>query len=429
MSFTHFKQAAGTLITGTSWMMVAEFLARISRVVTLIAFAAFLSPTEYGIAMLALVSHELLRVLSRTGVGAKVIQCEEHELSAYVSNAITLQWGVCILLMVIQVLSAQWIAAFYEQALLTDLLMLMALSHLLYPLVTVRVFLVQRQGNMKFYGIASGFSIAADNLSTALLLALDFGLMSVAYAKIIAAICWVVFFSAAKVERYRAAFSTQYMPRLMKFSGMVLCSELLKCLRLQADVLLAGRFLSPELFGLYSFAKSSGVGLSQSISNGFIASLYPYLSKAWRQATFSQAKLYSLLGGACLSSLFIVQAMLAPFYIELLFGGEWLVAIELVSLLCISAIGLLMLDVTNTLLRISQSLTLEIVLSLLSVVFLVAGLLFLQPEDALTMAQVVLTISLLWLPLCIAAMAYQSFSSHSLKRFCKPSSTSKELVS
>ncbi len=387
------------LIKGTSWMMVSEVMARASRIVTLIVFAAYFTPVEYGTVMLALVCHELIRVFSRLGIGAKIIQCDASDLKGYASNAITLQWLVCIALLIFQVAVSGVIARFYDNEELTLLLIIMSFSHLLYPIVTVKVFLVQRVRNMRFFGIASGISIVVDNLSGALLLLLDFGLLSVAYAKLLAAGVWVAIFITAKVETFKPAFCSFYMPLLLSFSSKVLGSEMLKVLRLQLDVLFAGRLLSPELFGLYSFAKSSGVGLSQSLSSGFIASLYPYLSESRRKGKLSSVIRYAFGGGAVLSIAFVIQAVIAPIYINLLFGGQWEDAIPLVTVLCFSAIGMLMLDISNTVLRVQGMVVWELYQSLYCVLLMAVILICVRPVLSMDLALLTTLISFLWLPI------------------------------
>jgi len=398
------------LVKGASWMMLSEFMARLSRIVTLLVFAALFTPVDYGTAMLALVCHELIRVFSRLGIGAKVIQCSDQELDDYAGNAKTLQWIVCIGLTLLQLSISGLIAAFYDNSHLVMMLDVMAFSHLIYPLVTVRVFLLQRLGNMRYFGIASGISIAVDNLSAALMLILGLGLMSVAYAKILAAAVWVIMFSFAKTQPIRARFCQIFMPKLVSFSGRVLLSELLKVGRLHIDVLLAGRILSPELFGLYSFAKSSGVGLSQSISSGFITSLYPYISEAKRNSRLVDELPHVMKVVAMISGIFLLQALLAPVYINLLFAEQWQVAIPMVSILCLSAIALLILDVANMLLRVSNHVNWEIYQSLLCMLIMTLMIVLIQPVSALVLASLVTFVSFLWLPViyCIMTMHFKT---------------------
>lgn len=62
------------LFKNTSWLLGVEFLAKVSRLITLLVAAYFLLPAEYGIAMLALACHDIIRALMRSGAGSQVIQ-------------------------------------------------------------------------------------------------------------------------------------------------------------------------------------------------------------------------------------------------------------------------------------------------------------------------------------------------------------------
>lgn len=386
------------LLKNTCWMLAAESVARISRLLTIVVLGLCLDPTQYGTAMLAIVCHDLLRVFTRVGSGAKVIQCRQNELAAFASNASTLQWLLCLTLTAIQIGSAETIANYYQNPELASVLTIMALSNLIYPLVTVRVFLVQRNNNMRYFASASASSVIVENLCTALLVIAGLGVMSVALAKLCSAVCWVVFFYRAKVTHYPCSFCPRTMKRLTVFASKILSSELLKSLRLQIDSLFAARALSPELFGLYSFAKSSGVGLSQSLSAGYLSSLYPYLCEQQRRLALQSNIKKAYLGAAIIAILFLIQAAVAPIYLDLLFGDRWTNAAVLVSILCLSAIPALCIDTTNTILRVQGRSHWEVYLALYSLFTLLIPLLLIPPQTAFGYATLVTLTSLTWLP-------------------------------
>ena len=89
-------------MSSTSWMLMAEGCARASRLVAVIALAAALGTAEYGVAMLALVSHELVRLLSRLGAGTRVVQCSDAECESFAGNAYVLNWLVSLVIAALQ---------------------------------------------------------------------------------------------------------------------------------------------------------------------------------------------------------------------------------------------------------------------------------------------------------------------------------------
>ncbi len=375
------------LISNTTWVLSAEAMARASRVATLIALSYYLDSLAYGTVILALACHEMLRVFTRLGCGAKVIQCEQQQLTAFASNAITLQWLLCIALCLAQWVLAEVIAHFYDNPQLSELLQIMAFGHLFYPIVSIKVFLLQRENRLRYVGLASGACMALENFSIALLLWLSYGIYAAAIAKVIAAIFWVCLFSLPEVTLIKAGFNAQVMGTLIRYSSKILLTEITKSIRHNFDLLLAGRLLDGESFGVYSFAKSAGLGLAQSLGAAFNTALYPYLCQLERNSCAEEGLNSTLLMYAGVCTLFVLQALLAPFYIDLLFDQRWAEHATLVSVLCLAAIPLLALDTLCTHLRAKNKALEELKLMISSTLFTVIAIALLQPLSAEACAQ------------------------------------------
>jgi PST family polysaccharide transporter len=388
---------ANALIGNTSWMLLAEGAARASRLITIIALASYLSASDYGTAMLALVCYELLRVLTRLGAGAAIIQCTQEQLGSTTGNARLLNWSICLAIALFQYFFAPVLADFYQQPLLEPLLQIMAFSYVIYPIVMVRACLVQRSNNMKYFALCSALAVMTDNLSTALLVYLGFGVYAVAWAKIIAALVWLGMFLTAKVPSIKSSFCTKTILGLLVFSSKVLASDFLKTGRSQIDVLLAGKLLAPELFGLYSFAKSAGVGLGQSLSNAYLSCIYPRMASLHREQKLSSEFRPIFLLALAISSIFIIQSLMAPIYIPLLFNNDWPNPSILVTVLCLSAIPCLFVDISALKLRIQYQTNKEIALQAASVVSLLLSLIVFAPTTPLGFAICTVAVSFSWL--------------------------------
>lgn len=386
------------LLQNLTWMMVSEVLSRASRIVTLFVLATYFSNSDYGLAMLALVIHEVMRVFTRLGTGAKIIQCKNSELQDILQNAATLQWAVVIVVSALQIALAESIAQYYEQEQLGQLLKLMALAHLFYPLVTVRIFEQQRQNKLRFYGIASGCCIAFENLLIALLVFCDVSIFAVAWAKVAASIFWVICFYRlpSQLNTYRWQWPVQ--KNLATFSLKTLVSELNRTLRFQADSLFAGKLLSPEEFGIYSFAKSAGLGIAQSISTAYMATLYPHLCGIYRnnehQNTQPGKQVWRIT--FFIAVMFIAQAFMAQFYISMLFSERWVEATNLVSLLCIVAIPTLLIDHYGLTFRAQNNPMFEMKLVMTCTIALFTSLAIMKPDSGYETAYVLLACSFGW---------------------------------
>lgn len=390
---------ADLLIKNVSWMMSSELLSKISRLVTVVAMAAYLSPLEYGIATLAAACHELIRVFSRAGSGARVIQCSDIHLPTVAGNASLLQWIVCILLIALQIGFAGHIASFYQNPDLQPLLVIMAFSYLCYPVVAVKVFMLQRQNRMQYFGLVCAACITIDNLSIVLFLILDHGIYAVAYAKVITAAAWVTLFGIAKIRTYYPSFHRQTFLSLCLFSIQIFTSETLRTLRSQADVLIAGRILAPELFGFYSFAKNAGVGLGQSLVAAYTSGLFPYLCSQIRLGGGAAAYFRALKFAAFLSGIFVLQSLAAPIYIDILFSSAWEGAAILVSILCLTAIPGIFIDTAASYYRALNNPFSESLLIFSCVLITTTIILLVEPSNSFELSIATASASLFWLPL------------------------------
>ncbi|MFT6991122.1 MAG: PST family polysaccharide transporter [Paraglaciecola sp.] len=385
------------LLNNTSWLLATEIAAKISRLLVILALAASLGVIEYGTVMLALACHEIFKLILRSGAGAQIIQCTEKQLPNYAKNGALLQWLVCILLASTQVGLAAPIADFYDNSSLTPLISLMAVVYLFYPLVSIKVFLIQRQGNMRFYSIRNAICIVAENVSIALFAVLDCGIMSVVYGKWVFAVLWIVFFYSSPVQNFGIGFQWNIFLKLTKTSGQLLSTELVRALRMQSDMLIGARLLSPELFGLYSFAKSAGVGLSQSINNAFNTALYPYLCDKNRSGQLKTHTPMVYLFSCSVGILFLIQALLVPIYVPILFSQAWQQNYTVVMVLCLAALPAVFIDTQCNVLRAKAQYQKELYVRLFCLTVSTVGLIAIQATTPENFALTILACSGLWL--------------------------------
>jgi len=381
------------LLSNVSWLLGSEIAAKFSRLFVILILAAQLSAIEYGTIMLALACHEVLKLVLRSGAGSQIVQCNEHQLPEFVRNGALLQWLICLSLAAFQVASALPIAIFYDNSQLTELLILMAFAYIPYPLVSVKVFLLHRASKMRYYSICNALCIFAENISIGLFALFDFGIMSVVYGKWVFVILWVSLFYFAPVKNYGIGFNKPIFLSLIKSSGQLLSTELIRALRLQLDVLVGARLLSPELFGIYSFAKSAGVGLSQSLNNAFNSGLYPYLCNKYRQDTLSDFTLKIYVFTSFIAFTFVLQAIAVPFYVPILFEQQWQQSYSTVAFLCCSAIPAIFIDTHCNISRAKAEYQYEMYVRIFCLITSATGLLLFNAKTPADFALSVLIMS------------------------------------
>ncbi|MCF2856562.1 oligosaccharide flippase family protein [Pseudoalteromonas sp. SMS1] len=391
------KYSTTLLIRNTSWLVGAEVVAKASRLASIMAMAAFLLPVEYGAAMLAMSIHEVLRLLLRSGAGAQIIRAKDEELPQLLANGLCVQWTVCISLCVVQfgiAYSTHWLFPDHD---IFTLVALMALTYLVFPAVSTKAFLVQRENRMALFSVISSMCIIIENLAIAVALYSGAGLMAIVYAKWAFAIVWLGAFWAVKTQPHRLGFERVIFTRLLLTSTQLAAAEALRSLRMNMDIFIAARLMTPELFGLYSFAKSAGIGLAMSISQAYITALYPYICQQQKTNTRdSLGKKITLVTGL-VSLIFICQSALVPVYVPILFSSEWQASFMTTSLLCLVAISTVWTDTYSAVLRSKGLYRLETQQCAYCLLVSIAGVFAMTPQFPESFALVLLLSSVLWL--------------------------------
>ncbi|MCO4800321.1 MAG: oligosaccharide flippase family protein [Colwelliaceae bacterium] len=388
------------LISNTVWLLSAEFIAKISRIFTIIVLAAQLSPTSYGTAMLALAFHDVFALLLRAGVGSQLINCKQHQLERFAKNGLFIQWAICITIAIGQWTSADFLSSLYDNEQIIVLLQIMAITYIFYPWVSVKISLLKRENKIRWFSIRNGLCVIIENVTIAIAALLGADILSIAIGKVTFSIFWLILFSFSPVKSYGVDFKFSVIYLMLQTSGKIFNTEFLRGIRIHADTFIAGKLLTPELFGFYSFAKNAGVGLSQSIGQVYINALYPYLCKLQREGLLlAQQKLIfgiSLLIGG----LFVIQALIAPIYVPILFDEKWISVVPIITILCLVALPNLFMDIICCFQRAREQYHNETITRLVCLLISFSALLIISPSEPMEFA-VVIFLSSLFCLFCI----------------------------
>lgn len=392
--FNQIKQH--TLFKNTAWLLGTEITGKLARILTVLALAAYLDTVTYGVVMLSVACHDLFRITLKCGPGSQIIQCAESDLVSFTRNGAGLQWILCGTLALIQYCFSFLIGDFYESQDVTYILQCLAPVYLFYPLTSSNVFLIQRQNNMRYFSLWNGACITFENLVLALCLFLDFGIYSVIATKYVGVILWTVGFWLAPVKAHGVAFEFAVFKKLVRTSSTLFFTEMSKSLKGHSDLFIAGKLLTPEIFGIYAFAKSVSIGLSQALSNAFCNALFPHVCALNRDDQQQVARRQILILTAVMALILLCQAASAPIYVPLLFGASWEGSVQIVSILCVASVGNLLFDIRCLSLRAQGAFSRELNEQLVFSLIATATIFLFAPLNAIEMAWAVLVGAATW---------------------------------
>lgn len=326
------------------WMGGAQIAIRISRLVTTVVLSRLLLPDDYGMAAIVLTIYEMVALFTRNGISATVVQADAAEVERVALTAYWLTWIVCLGLLIAQGLIAHPIAWLYGKPELALPIALMGLIYLATPLCNIQCAFMQREGRLGRIALAGGLQVTVDNILTAILALCGFGMWAIVLPKLLVAPIWIV------ITRYGHSWRPTLPQRpgdmltgwrdIARFGRSVLGVELMTTVQANVDNLLVGYFLGVEALGIYYFAFNAGLGIALGLTNGLSVAVYPHLCEVRtdraRLAARYRESLRSL--GSIVVPLVLLQVVLAPIYVPIVFGEQWTAAVPVLMIVCLSAL-------------------------------------------------------------------------------------------
>jgi len=395
--------SANALARNISYLATSEVSIRITRLATAMILARNLSAHEFGIIAIAMTVQEIVQTLTRNGIGAKIVQTDSTHLTAVCNTVYRLNWLICLTLFALQCLLAQPIADFYQEPALVLLIVVLAVPYLIYPWSMVQVYLVQRENRLKLTALASGGQVSLDNLCSAALALTGFGIWAVITPKLVVAPLWVLYYRSVQKWRPNQTKYPKVQRDILTFSAHVFGAEICSTARRHVDRLLIGYFLGLDLLGIYYFAVNSGLGLTLSLSSAFNTAFYPHLcaQKANPSALAHEFKRGLFLVSTLSLMLFGSQALLAPWYVPMIFGTQWTHAIPLLVILTLSGITRPAAETCAQMLRAINQPRIDFRWNVFFTLCLSGSLYMAVQKDLATVAMVILMMHLLLIPVYV----------------------------
>ncbi len=330
-------------VRNIGWMGLGEVGIRLSRLVATVLLARLLTPRDYGLAAIVLMTTEFVRVFTRNGIGDKLVQADAHEVEELCQTAYCLNWLIGISLFLVQFGGSFLVARFYNDSGLILPIMLVGGTYLIYPLAMVQTALVRRENRLKIFSLTNLAQVVADNLLTGLLAVMGWGMWAIVLPKLLVAPVWVWMMLRYEPWRPLRTFTLAHWRRILGFGSRILGVELLNVFRENVDYLLIGRMISLKALGVYYFAFNAGLGLSLSVINALAVSLYSDLCDIRSDPALLRRRFGENLRtiSKVIVPLVIVQCSLAPLYVPIVFGAKWVAAgaVPILMLICLSALS------------------------------------------------------------------------------------------
>ena len=314
----------------------SEIVQKLSRIAVVVAVARVMEPEAIGLAAAAIAAGDILKSLTENGVVQRIISASERDLPGVIRTGHRLFTMWCVGLFLTQCILAAGIWAWTGGFIVPLLIALLALEYLAMPAGIVSCALAMRAGKLTGTATVAGSQVVLANLLTAALAFVWPSPFALILPRVLTAPIWLVGMRRLHPHTIDVSAAKAPVRPFVGFGAWVLGSEVVKSLRLQADKLLIGALLGAEALGIYFFAFNAGLSLATSASIAFSRVVYPRIATAANRSKAAKEAVW--LATLVTTPVILLQAVLAPYYVPILFGQNWAFISPTVSILCLAAI-------------------------------------------------------------------------------------------
>lgn len=330
------KSLSPKVIQSSLWSLGGNWIARGIGIIKLIIIARLLSPLEFGVLGLAILSIKILSVSSETGVESALIQ--KNKIGrAELDTAWTISLFRGLVLFCILFMSAGWFASYFDNPTLKPVLKLMAVVFILGGFVNIGIVFFQRELAFKKYVSLDLVSDIAGAIATIML---AFLLRNV-WALVLGMIIWTMVkcLGSYYIHSYRPKLLLDWLivKNLLNFGKHIFWISIVTFIVTSGDDALIGKLLGLTALGFYTMAYN--------IANVPVSSLAGVIRKISFPAYSILQKEPERLGEACRKIIEAVLLFLLPLTIfiillakdfTLIFLGEkWLPMVPVLKILAL----------------------------------------------------------------------------------------------
>lgn len=327
---------SGQIARGGVWVFSAYGLAQVLALVRSMILARLLTPADFGLMGMASLSLALLLVFTETGIWPALIQRSELDQTT-LNTAWLISAARGIVLGLVTLAAAPWVAHFFGAPLLVPMLRVMALSFVLAGFNSLGLVLLQKELDFRTLA-AVNLATSAVNLVAATMAAfllrsvwaLVIGTLAGALAALLLSYLVHPFRPQLRFDRGRAR-------ELFGFGKFLTASTIVNYALTQGDDACVGKVLGSDALGFYGLAYRLSNLPATSISHVLNRVTLPAYSAMQhdldrlRTTYLRILKLTALVVFPMAAGLF----GLAPLVVGVLYGEKWLPMVPAFQILCL----------------------------------------------------------------------------------------------
>jgi len=313
------------VVSGFKWVGLLNGSLFASRFIVNLILAALLLPEDFGLIAIVNVFTEILIVVADMGFNAAIIQKKEIKRN-HLSTAFFLNIILSIVLVVIILLSSGYIASFYNEQQVQELLNIFSVVIIIRAVSSVQLAMLDRNLKFKKLTIISSIALVFGAALKIVLAYWGYGAKSIVigeilYHTIISIILWIT-------SGWRPRFShisKGSFHDLFGFGSNIMLTNVLGNLSRKADIMIIGKLVAAASLGLYSMAFMISSVLMSLINNIIQRVIFPGFSRIQSDREHLRSSYLVAVRYITLISLPVAVGLIfiAPEFVRIFLDDKW----------------------------------------------------------------------------------------------------------
>lgn len=375
------KSLSERSLAAIAWAVLDKLGSSVVSFVVTILLARLLSPEDFGLVAMVMIFFEFSAVFVESGFSTALIR-EKTISEADKSTTFIFNLVASVVLYGVLFVSAPYIAAFFNQPLLTLIVRIMGLSLIVNAFSIVQHSVLIQQIDFKTQTIVRSVAVVVSGGAAVLLAFNGWGVWSLVVRFALLDLATTILFWVLGGWRPTMQFSRESFRKLFGFGSRILAAAVLDKFFFHIYKLIIGKFFAAATLGFYTQAGNFTNMVINTLFRTVQSVTYPVLAKLQDDREKLKAGYRKMLQ---LSSFIIIPAMtvlgvLAEPILRTLVGEKWLPSVPMLQLFCLSGLtyhfSTVNLNMLLVLGRSDLSLKLEVIKKINIAIAIVIGLQF-----------------------------------------------------
>lgn len=300
-----------------------------------IILARLLSPEEYGIIAIVMVFILLANVFVESGFNTALIQKKDADEVDF-SSVLYLSLGVATILYVVIFFTAPFIASFYDQTILIQVLRVLSITIFIGAFNSIQNAYVARNMLFKKLFTSSLGSVTISGVVGIIAAYSGLGVWALVLQQLTSQLAVAVILWFTVKWRPHIIFSTTRVKSLFSYGSKLLAAGLLDTLYSNLRTLIIGRMYTPSMLGYYN----RGQQFPQLIVSNINGSIQSVMLPALSAHQDDRKRVKEMMRRAVVSSSFLIfpmmvgMAVVAEPLVKIVLTEKWLPAVPFLQIAC-----------------------------------------------------------------------------------------------